>query len=55
MNYIGLEIVALAADLLVRTQSLVFDTQRPVRHWEPKRLRFRILAVPGRIIRTGRR
>ena len=30
-------------------------TSEPARRWEPKRLRFRILAVAGRIIRTGRR
>ena len=54
-NRIWMEIVALAADLLAWTQILAFDEREPARRWEPKRLRFRILAVAGRIIRTGRR
>lgn len=54
-NRLWLEIVALAADLLAWTQTLAFDETEPARRWEPKRLRFRILAVAGRIIRTGRR
>jgi hypothetical protein len=54
-NRLWMEVVALAADLLAWTQTLAFDTDEPARRWEPKRLRFRILAVAGRIIRTGRR
>jgi hypothetical protein len=54
-NQIWLEIVALAADLLTWTQTLAFDDHEPARRWEPKRLRFRILAVAGRITRSGRR
>lgn len=54
-NRIWLEIVALAADLLTWTQTLAFDEHQPARRWEPKNLRYRILAVAGRIIRTGRR
>jgi hypothetical protein len=54
-NQIWLEIVALAADLLSWTQTLAWPPDCPARRWEPKRLRFRILAVAGRIIRTGRR
>jgi hypothetical protein len=54
-NRIWLEVVALAAELLAWTQTLAFDKHEPARRWEPKRLRFRILAVAGRIIRTGRR
>ncbi len=54
-NRLWLEGVALAADLLAWTQTLAFDQAEPARRWEPKRLRFRILAVAGRIIRTGRR
>lgn len=54
-NRLWLEVVALAADLLAWTQTLAFDQTEPARRWEPKRLRFRILAVAGRIIRTGRR
>lgn len=54
-NQIWLEIVALATDLLAWTQTLAWDRQAPIRRWEPKRLRLRILTVAGRIIRTGRR
>jgi Transposase DDE domain group 1 len=54
-NQIWLEIVALAADLLAWTQTLAFDDHEPARRWEPKRLRLRLLAVAGRIVRTGRR
>jgi hypothetical protein len=54
-NQIWLEIVALAADLLTWMQTLAFDQHEPARRWEPKRLRFRILAVAGRLVRTGRR
>jgi hypothetical protein len=53
-NQIWLEIIALAADLLTWTQTLAWHDQ-PARRWEPKRLRFRLLSVAGRIIRTGRR
>lgn len=54
-NQIWLEIVALAADLLTWTQTLAFDQRQPARRWEPKRLRFRVLAVAGRVVHTGRR
>ena len=53
-NQIWVEIIALAADLLVWTQTLAWHG-KPARRWEPKRLRFRLLAVAGRITRTGRR
>jgi len=53
-NRIWLQIVALASDLLVWTQTLAF-ADHPARRWEPKRLRLRILAVAGRIINSGRR
>jgi len=53
-NRIWLEIVALASDLIAWTQTLAFDRHQPARKWEPKRFRFRLLAVAGRIIRTGR-
>ncbi|MGH3354906.1 MAG: transposase, partial [Nocardioidaceae bacterium] len=36
-------------------QTLAWAEQEPARRWEPKRLRLRILAVAGRIIRSGRR
>ena len=51
-NQIWLQIVALAADLLVWTQTLAF-TDHPARRWEPKRLRLRLLTVAGRIIAPG--
>ena len=54
-NRIWVEVVALAADLLTWMQALAFDETEPARRWEPKRLRFRLLAVAGRIVRTGRR
>jgi hypothetical protein len=53
-NRIWLEVIALAADLTVWTQTLAFH-DHPARRWEPKRLRLRLLAVAGRIIRSGRR
>ena len=54
-NQIWLEIVALAADLLAWAQTLAFPSTAAVRRWEPKRLRLRLLAVAGRIVRSGRR
>jgi hypothetical protein len=53
-NEIWLELVALASDLLAWTQMLAL-TGTPARTWEPKRLRFRLLNIAGRIVRTGRR
>ncbi len=53
-NQIWLEVVALAGDLIAWTQTLAFQEHQPARRWEPKRFRFRLLAVAGRIIRTGR-
>ncbi len=54
-NQIWLEIVALAADLLAWAQTLAFPSTAAARRWEPKRLRLRLLAVAGRIVRSGRR
>jgi hypothetical protein len=54
-NQIWLEIVSLAAELLAWTQTLAYEPHHPVRRWEPARLRLRLFAVAGRIIRTGRR
>jgi Transposase DDE domain group 1 len=54
-NRLWVEVVALAADLLTWTQTLAFDETEPARRWEPKRLRFRLLAVAGRIIHGQRR
>jgi Transposase DDE domain group 1 len=53
-NRIWLEIVSLAYDLLIWTQTLAWHGH-PARAWEPKRLRLRLLAVAGRLIRSGRR
>jgi hypothetical protein len=52
-NQIWCEIIALACELLAWTQMLAFTG--PARRWEPKRLRLRIFAVAGRIVRGGRR
>jgi hypothetical protein len=52
-NQIWCEIVALACELLAWTQMLAFTG--PARGWEPKRMRLRIFAVAGRLVRGGRR
>jgi Transposase DDE domain group 1 len=52
-NQIWCEIVALACELLAWLQMLAFTG--PARSWEPKRLRLRIFAVAGRLVRGGRR
>jgi hypothetical protein len=54
-NQIWCEIVALAGELLAWMQVLAFTGS--ARRWEPKRLRLRIFAVAGRLVRgvaTGR-
>jgi len=53
-NQIWLELVGLAADLLAWTQHLALISS-PARTWEPKRLRFRLLNIAGRIVRSARR
>ncbi|WP_406316051.1 IS1380 family transposase [Streptosporangium sp. NBC_01639] len=52
-NQIWCEIVALACELLAWMQLLALDG--PARRYEPKRLRLRLLAVAGRLVRGGRR
>jgi DDE family transposase len=52
-NRIWLAIAALAQDLLAWTARLALPTSAA--SYEPKRLRLRILAVAGRIVRTARR
>jgi len=52
-NQLWCEIVALACELLAWTQMLALAG--PARRWEPKRLRLRIFAVAGRLVRGGRR
>jgi hypothetical protein len=51
-NRIWVAIAALAQDLLAWTARLALPT--PAANYEPKRLRLRILAVAGRIVRTAR-
>jgi Transposase DDE domain group 1 len=53
-NEIWCAIVALAADLLAGMQTLAL-VGHDARRWEPKRLRLRLLSIPGRHARTGRR
>jgi len=53
-NMIWVELVQLAAELLVWTQMLAFDGSI-ARFWEPKRLRLRVLHVAGRLVTTARR
>jgi hypothetical protein len=52
-NRIWLTLAALAADLLAWTARLALPALAAT--YEPKRLRLRILAVAGRIVRTARR
>lgn len=52
-NQIWCEIVALACELLAWMQMLALDG--PARRYEPKRLRLRLFAVAGRLVRGGRR
>ena len=52
-NQIWCEIVALACDLLAWTQMLALTGE--ARRWEPKRLRLRLFACAGRIVRGSRR
>jgi hypothetical protein len=53
-NQIWCAIVALAADLTAWMQTLAL-TEHEARRWEPKRLRLRLLTIPARHARTGRR
>jgi hypothetical protein len=52
-NQIWCEIVQLACELIAWTQMLAFTGT--ARRWEPKRLRLRVFAVAGRLVRGGRR
>ena len=52
-NRVWLALAALAADLLAWTARLALPASAAT--YEPKRLRLRILAVAGRIVRTARR
>jgi hypothetical protein len=52
-NQLWCEIVALACEQLAWTQMLALTGD--ARRWEPKRLRLRLFAAAGRLIRGGRR
>jgi hypothetical protein len=52
-NQLWCEIVALACELIAWTQMLALASA--ARRWEPKRLRFRVFAVAGRLASSGRR
>ena len=52
-NQIWCELVTLASELLAWTAMLALPG--PARRWEPRRLRLRLFAVAGRIVRGGRR
>jgi hypothetical protein len=53
LNEVWLEIAMLAHDLIVWTQALVLDGE--LANAEPKRLRYRLLHVAGRLAFSGRR
>ena len=53
LNEVWLQIVMLAHDLLVWTQALVLDSE--LAKAEPKRVRYRLLHVAGRLAFSGRR
>jgi hypothetical protein len=53
LNEVWLEIVLLAHDLIVWTQALLLDGELATA--EPKRLRYRLLHVAGRLAFSGRR
>jgi hypothetical protein len=53
-NQIWCALVALAADLTAWMQTLALSGHE-ARRWEPKRLRLRLLSIPARHARTGRR
>jgi hypothetical protein len=52
-NQAWYEMFALACELLAWTQIIALAGQ--ARRWEPKRLRLRVFAVAGRLVRGGRR
>jgi hypothetical protein len=52
-NQIWCELVAMACELTAWMQMLALTG--PARAWEPKRLRLRLFAAAGRLIRSGRR
>jgi hypothetical protein len=52
-NQLWCELVAMASELLAWTAMLALAG--PARGWEPKRLRLRLFAAAGRLVRGGRR
>jgi hypothetical protein len=52
-NQVWLELVLAAQDLLTFLQRLCLDGE--ARRWEPRKLRYRLLHVAGRLVRSGRR
>ena len=52
-NQVWCELVAMACELTAWMQMLALDG--PARAWEPKRLRLRLFAAAGRLVRGGRR
>jgi len=52
-NQVWCELVAMASELLAWMQMLALDG--PARAWEPKRLRLRLFAAAGRLVRGTRR
>jgi Transposase DDE domain group 1 len=52
-NQLWCELVAMASELLAWTAMLALEG--PARAWEPKRLRLRLFAAAGRLVRGGRR
>lgn len=53
-NEVWLELVLMATDLIAWTRHLLLPAG-PARGWEPKRLRYCLLHVAGRLCRSGRR
>jgi hypothetical protein len=53
-NQLWCELAALAGELIAWAQMLALHGT-PARRWEPRRLRFRLFATAGRIVRGGRR
>jgi hypothetical protein len=52
-NAVWLQVVILAIDLIAWAQGRLFEGV--AQHWEPKRLRYALLHVAGRLCRSGRR
>jgi hypothetical protein len=53
INAAWLELALTGIDLLAWTRTLLLDGERAIA--EPKKLRYRLLPVPARLVRTARR